>query len=693
MRLFHPEDVYRMRFVSDPQISPHGGSVAYTVSVPDPESNKTQTQIHLVPATGGQARRVTESAGSHSQPRWSPDGDSLAFVSDREGGKPQIYLMPLAGGDPVRLTGMVGGARFPQWAPDGQHLAFLSSDRSAAEPVVALDAESPLARAVAGSTRSHPAEDVRVTANINYKADGRGLFPKDPSLWVIGMDGARTPGPVPARLAEGVMPVWSPCGRYIAFVAPSASELDAFLVHDVVVWDRQHPEEVRVVYNCPGPVKMLAWAPDSGALAVVTYDRNTGPGAHFELYRLDLIAGDDGFAMAGEPALLTDGFPVSVSNEVRTDSRVTAPPLLRWAPDGWLYFVASARGCSHLFRVAAAGGGGVERVTPENNWVVAAFSLTADGVGALQIGDAGHLDEIFVVSLADGEPRRLTDENGAFHAAVTLAEPVQVTFTAADGLEIEGWLLEPHGRAATGDGGRWPMILEIHGGPHGCWGWTFHTEFQALAAQGYAVLYVNPRGSHSYNPAFTRACVGDWGGKDFGDLMAAVDMALERFPWIDPERLGVTGNSYGGFMTSWIVGMSDRFKASVAQGVVANQLSMFGTSDIGYHFSADELGAEPFSQEGIEEMVRRSPVFLAKNVTCPVLVIHAEEDHRCPIGQGEELYTALKANGKVAAFVRYPGEDHLVSSKGKPRNRVDRVFRVIDWFTAFVPPGAGAAAV
>jgi dipeptidyl aminopeptidase/acylaminoacyl peptidase len=687
MRPFYPEDIYRLRFVSDPQISPDGAAVAYTVSTADPESNRGQTQIRLVPAGGGPSRPVTAGPGAHSQPRWSPDGKTLAFVSDRAG-KAQVFLLPLGGGEAVQFTAQPAGAKSPAWSPDGRHIAYLSADVPYEQPAVP-DLDSPLARALTGSARTFPAPDVRVTSSIKYKADTRGLFPKDPSLWVADLDGA-APMRVPARLADGVQPVWSPCGRYIALAAPSLDELESHLVHRILLWDREAPEQVRVLHNCLGPVKMMAWAPDGGTLAFVSHDRRYGSATHNQICRLTLAAGPEGLSAAGEPQVLTGSFAVTVSNEVRTDSRVAPPATLLWSPDGrWLYFVASERGSAHLFRVAA-GGGAVERVTPANRWVVAGFSFTSGGVGALQVGEATRPDEIYAFALHSGdEPRRLTDENGPLLAEVKLADPIHLTARAADGQEIEGWLLEPYGRR-PGEPGRWPMVLEIHGGPHGCWGWTFHTEFQAVAAQGYAVLYLNPRGSHAYSPEFTRACVGDWGGQDYGDLMTGVDVALERFPWIDPDRLGVTGNSYGGFMTSWMIGSTDRFKAAVVQGVVANQLSMFGTSDIGYHFNVDELGADPWSPEGRSEMIRRSPVFLAPNVTCPVLVVHAEEDHRCPIGQGEELFTALKVLGKTAAFVRYPGEDHLVTGKGRPRNRVDRLFRVVDWFRAFIQPGSEA---
>jgi acylaminoacyl-peptidase len=273
--------------------------------------------------------------------------------------------------------------------------------------------------------------------------------------------------------------------------------------------------------------------------------------------------------------------------------------------------------------------------------------------------------------------RAITSLNAALLGARYVAEPERVQFAGADGWVIEGWLLRPRGFEP---GKQWPLVLEIHGGPHGAYGHSFFHEFQVLAGRGYAVLYTNPRGSHAYGDTFVRACVGDWGGKDYLDLMAGVDHAL-GLGWVDRDRLYVTGGSYGGFMTNWIVGHTDRFKAAVTQRSISNNVSAFGTSDIGWHFWRYEMGdATPWRDE--HKLLERSPLTYVENVTTPLLILHAEKDLRCPIEQAEQFFVALKLLGKEAVFVRYQDDTHELTRGGKPKNRIDHARRVADWFDA-----------
>jgi dipeptidyl aminopeptidase/acylaminoacyl peptidase len=258
-----------------------------------------------------------------------------------------------------------------------------------------------------------------------------------------------------------------------------------------------------------------------------------------------------------------------------------------------------------------------------------------------------------------------------------IAAPERVEFTGADGWTIEGWLLKPRGFDPAK---KWPLVLEIHGGPHGAYGHSFFHEFQVLAGRGYAVLYTNPRGSHAYGDAFVRACVGDWGGMDYGDLMAGVDHALGQ-GWVDADRLYVTGGSYGGFMTNWIVGHTDRFRAAVTQRSISNNVSAFGTSDIGWHFWEYEMGDATPWRDG-HKLVDRSPLAYVTNVDTPLLILHAEKDLRCPIEQAEQLFAALKVLGKEAVFVRYQEDTHELTRGGKPKNRIDHARRIADWFDA-----------
>ncbi len=285
--------------------------------------------------------------------------------------------------------------------------------------------------------------------------------------------------------------------------------------------------------------------------------------------------------------------------------------------------------------------------------------------------------EVVAGTLDSAELRPLTQLNDRFLGTRFLAEPERVEFIGADGWAIEGWILKPRGFDPAR---KWPLVLEIHGGPHTAYGHAYFHEFQVLAGRGYAVLYTNPRGSHAYGERFVKACVGDWGGKDHADLMAGVDHAL-GLGWIDPDRLYVTGGSYGGFMTNWIVGHTDRFRAAVTQRSISNNISAFGTSDIGWHFWQHEMGDATPWHDG-HKLVDRSPLTHVTRIHTPLLILHAENDRRCPIEQAEQLFVALQVLGRETTFVRYPTDTHELTRGGKPTNRVDHCRRIVDWFDA-----------
>jgi dipeptidyl aminopeptidase/acylaminoacyl peptidase len=285
------------------------------------------------------------------------------------------------------------------------------------------------------------------------------------------------------------------------------------------------------------------------------------------------------------------------------------------------------------------------------------------------------------VARADGSgERQLTDLNAGWRAEVALSRPERFQVARA-GFEVDGWVMKPVGLTP---GDRRPALLNIHGGPHAQYGHGFFDEFQVYASAGYGVVFANPRGSQGYGEAFTRAVIGDWGGGDYADVMAALDEALARHDFIDRDRLGVMGGSYGGFLTSWTVGHTDRFKAACSERAVNDQLGMFGTSDIGHLFNKIELGVLPW--EDLGPYVERSPISYAKNVTTPLLIIHSEDDLRCPMGQAEQLFVALKKLRKDVVFVRFPDENHELSRSGRPRHRLARFRFILDWFAKHLSP-------
>jgi dipeptidyl aminopeptidase/acylaminoacyl peptidase len=319
--------------------------------------------------------------------------------------------------------------------------------------------------------------------------------------------------------------------------------------------------------------------------------------------------------------------------------------------------------------------------------VVTGYSVARDGSIAFTASDPTSPAELFVYAADEHGERQLTDLNREWKREVTLSAAERFHFERA-GFTVEGWVMKPAGFEA---GHRYPALLNIHGGPHAQYGYPFFDEFQVQAGAGYAVIYTNPRGSQGYGEAFTRAVVGDWGGGDVADVMAGLDEALRRFDWIDPERLGVLGGSYGGFMTSWIVGHSKRFRVACSERAVNCQPSMFGTSDIGFLFNQVELGGiRPW--DDMAKYLERSPLSYARDITTPLLIVHSEDDLRCPMEQAEQLFVALKILRRETMFVRFPDENHELTRSGKPRHRLERFRILLEWFAKYLPPAPSPAA-
>jgi acylaminoacyl-peptidase len=418
-----------------------------------------------------------------------------------------------------------------------------------------------------------------------------------------------------------------------------------------------------------GQYTNASWSPDGASITCLGTVDAVGAGArNTRVWRFPQ-GGGAGSDLLGDWDRTTGS---RVMGDIRGETAALAPV---WTRDGRILFIGSDQGTANLYSCRAEGGGVRAETLGAHQLVTATVDHEARCFAGV-LATATSPGEV-VSGQPGGGMRSITDLNRDLLRERYIAEPERVQFTGPDGWAIEGWLLKPRGFDVAE---RWPLVLEIHGGPHGAYGYSFFHEFQVLAGRGYAVLYANPRGSHAYGDEFVRACVGDWGGKDYLDLMAGVDHAL-GLGWIDPDRLYVTGGSYGGFMTNWIVGHTDRFKAAVTQRSISNNISAFGTSDIGWHFWQFEMGdATPWRDE--HKLVERSPLTYVDNVRTPLLILHAEKDFRCPIEQAEQFFVALKLLGKEAVFVRFQDDTHELTRGGKPKNRIDHARRIADWFDA-----------
>jgi dipeptidyl aminopeptidase/acylaminoacyl peptidase len=649
------EDLFRLRFVADPQISPDGATVVYVVAWVDPDDHtRYRSQIMLVPFDGSCAPRpLTSGRHRDSAPRWSPDGCSLAFVSDRDGDRSQLFLLPLQGGEPRQLTSLKHGASTPAWSPRGDRLAFSAR----------VDVDE-IARQEGQSDEKGKSPRVKLITRVRHKADGEGFLQAlRRHLFVLDVD-----DPQPRQITAGDFddsdPAWSPDGSLIAFSSNRERDRDLSLLNDV--WGAPSSGgRPRRLTRHTGQVATPVFSPDGTQVAYLGHERGWEYGVNTALLQCSV--------QSGQTTSLSGDFPDDLGNTANSDARdpfTPAPP--RFAADGVLSLV-SRFGCVEVVKFSLDGAppevvmGGAERE-------VAAFSVARDGrrlVGL--ISDATHPYEVFAVE--DGVERRLSHENDALLETLVLspAEPFEVTST--DGQTVHGWVMKPSGFSERK---KWPLVLEVHGGPETMYAATYMHEFQVLAACGYGVVFTNPRGSKGYGEAFTARIFADWGNQDAADCMATMDV-VSGWKWVDPQRLGVTGGSYGGFMTAWLVGHTERFKAAVAQRGCYNFASFYGTSDIGPWFGDYILGGPVYEHEALYR--ERSPLTYAAQMRTPLLLIHNEGDLRCPIEQAEQLFVQLRRMGKTEVeMVRFPEESHNLSRSGRPDRRVERLQRIAGWF-------------
>jgi dipeptidyl aminopeptidase/acylaminoacyl peptidase len=631
-----PEDYLRLTFVSEPEISPDGSQVAFTVRTVSDDGRSREGAIWLV-RTDDFSDPVQLSPGtSDSNPRWSPDGTTISYVSDDA-----IHLIPAAGGEPQTLvTFRQGSISSHQWAPDGRRiLVSLDLDVEVDDPTVEDEAE--------------PGPDIIVVRDALYKEDGRGyLESRRRHLWRVEVPSGRA-----ERLTTGDLrwedhaPSVSPDGGRVVFGRDrTGEEFDG--AHDRGVWfvalDGGTPEALEMP---DGRAETPIWAPGNDAVVYrFTPERYTRP--HLYLHSI----------VDNTRIRLTDGV-----------DRV--PTNLLWHPSGsHLYYTADRRGTHPLYRIARDGSG--EQPLFGEDGFVRDVSVSADGNRlAFTYENERFPPEVWISDEQGRAPRPLTDFNGELLQSLDLRRLEEVAFQNREGFPLQGFILPPHDFV---EGERYPLILNIKGGPAGMWGNAWFPEFQMLAAAGYGVAFVNYRGSTGYGFRHQDAVRMDYGGADATDNLEFLDEVLARHDWIDPERLYVTGGSHGGFLTAWLTTRTDRFRAAVTQRMVSNWISEAGTQEYPPRRMADEFGGTIW--ERFDFYWERSPLAHAPDVTTPTLIIHSDEDMITPIGQGQEWFYALKAVGVETEMVIFRGETHDLSRTGTPINLVERLRRIIDWF-------------
>ena len=653
------EVLYSPKEIKDVRISPDGESVVFVLQRVDRKTEKKFSNLWIVSAKGGRPRRFTQGDHVDSMPRWSPDGKTVAFVSNRDDEKqPQIYLISTEGGEAEKLTDLKGEIGSMEWAPDGKKL-LLQFRKKDAE---ALEREKDERKKKLGVVERH-------ITRLFYKLDGYGYLPKE--RWHIWTVDARTGKGV--QLTDGevydeVDPVWSPDGKWIFFVSNRQPDPD---LHPDVIDLYRIPADGGDMERIPtpvGPKRAPSCSPDG---KLVAYLGNEGEGNWWKNTSL-WIAPADG---SGAARNLTGDHDLHAEADAINDlpgALFTMPPT--WSPDGRrIYFQAAEHGKVQLRSIARDGSG--LRTEIDERGVVGAYTFDEGHRRmAYFFGSMESPGQVRIWDLRTGKHRTIARPNRNLLARLDLGSVEEVWFEGKDGYRLQGWILKPPDFDPSR---KYPSILEIHGGPQTQYGYFFMHEFYYLAAHGYVVYFSNPRGGRGYGEAHTKAIWGRWGTVDYEDLMAWADY-MEGQPYIDPDRMGVTGGSYGGYMTLWIIGHTHRFEAAVAQRVVSNFISMWGSSDGNWVFQLPLEAGPPWVD--FRKYWERSPISHLGNARTPTLLIHSEQDHRCPIEQGEQAFVALKVQGVDTEMVRFPDEPHGLSRTGRTDRRVSRLKHILRWF-------------
>lgn len=684
-------DLLELRIADDPQISPDGKHVAWVKTWMVPDENRYRSGIVVTDVESGDSRDLSTSGeGRDTHPRWSPDGRWVAFLSTRAqtgaqatigpassvvGRGPQLCVVPADGGEPRVLTDLRGGVHEPAWSPDGSRLAFttfVDPDKGLefnADQATAEDAVDPYAKYN---------RDVLTARRMKWKLDGTGYYGGYyRQVALVSFDAGDPSIPRPLLLSRGefdlVGPTWSSDGGQIAVVGNVNPDADRVRRQYVNIVNTQgsheaSPQEVFGLEDIRHPG--LAWSPDGSMLAVVGHDDpQIGHYGNQDLWIVELERGG--------ATCLTKARDRTFGTTVWTDvGGYGGDSGVKWLPRGdAVLLLLSDGGTQRLCRVDVPGGE-IAVLTPED-LLISGFTIDAAGNTAVAlVWEAMSPGDIYSIDLQSSPPevRRLTSVNAEFLADRKLSVPQKFQLQA-DGPTVDAWIIPP---VARQPGERYPTILYNGGGPGGMRSFNFMLEYQLLAAHGYAVVYCNARGSQGYGEDFCTAILGDWGGADYADNVRAVRTAIEEFDFVDPDRLGVAGGSYGGYQVNWIIGHNPEFKAAVSDRSVFNRYSSYGTSDIG-HVREFEFGDGP-PWETTEHYLRQSPLRFVGNVRAPTLVVHSDQDLRCPVEQGDQLYMALKHVGVTTELVRFPNESHGLSRQGRPWHRVYRLDRYVEWF-------------
>jgi dipeptidyl aminopeptidase/acylaminoacyl peptidase len=666
-------DLMKFTWIADPQIATFGDRVAFVRVTVNEKDNKYETSIFTARSSGeGTPQRLT-SGTRDTSPRWSPDEKWLAFVRPDEKDTPQIYLMPLTGGEPRAITDLPKGAGSPVWSPDSKSIVFTSTttpdDLKKPDPAAKAERKS----------------DVKVVTRAVYRSNGNPTY-VDPDrrahIWTVALNDKDEKGeakPITSGEFDERGVQWSPDGATLYFVSDRVAE-SYYNPGDADIYSVPAAGgEIRKVVSIDGQIGSFSISPDGKRIAFVG-----SPSQPVRSYtQPDLWVAD---VASGRAKNLTADYDFDILGGIGGDQappRGEQPKPIVWtgeSQDDQLIVTVAEHGSSNLKRVSIASG----RVEPltEGAHDVGAYTISTNGTIALTVSTQTSIGEIGIATLNRAQAAKnhgvssigvVTHLNDALFADITQSEPEEIWYTSFDGRKIQGWILKP---LDFDPSKKYPMILEIHGGPHSAYGNVYTHEFQWMAAKGYVVLFTNPRGSTSYGQDFGNIIQYHYPGDDYKDLMAGVDEVVKR-GYVDPNRLGVTGGSGGGLLTNWTITQTQRFKAAVAQRDIADWYGFWFTADFTL-FQPTWFRKAPW--EDPDDYHARSPITYVANVTTPLMLVLGDADYRTPPADGgEEMFRALKYRKIPTVMVRFPRETHELSRSGEPWHRIERLQHIVGW--------------